>query len=98
MVGMHAGESRDLTIKLPDEFEPAALRGVDVACTVAVSELFSYDLPEVSFLLAQTAAHQHVQVSMLCCVDAVLTVLALDINCLHASVASTRLAYLRQSA
>lgn len=45
---MHAGESRDLTIKLPDEFEPAALRGVDVACTVAVSELFSYDLPEVS--------------------------------------------------
>lgn len=48
MVGMHAGESRDLTIKLPEEFEPAALRGVDVACTVKISELFSYDLPEVS--------------------------------------------------
>lgn len=47
MVGMCVGESRDLTIKLPNEFEPAVLRGVDVNCKVAVSELFSYDLPEV---------------------------------------------------
>lgn len=45
---MSAGDSRDITLKLPDSFEPAALRGVDVNCTVAVSELFSYDLPEVS--------------------------------------------------
>jgi len=53
---MHAGESRDLTIKLPEEFEPAALRGVDVACTVKISELFSYDLPELDDSMAEEVA------------------------------------------
>lgn len=49
MVGMSVGESRDINLTLPDNFEPAALRGVDVTCTVGVTELFEYDLPEASF-------------------------------------------------
>ena len=47
MIGMKVGESRDINLTLPDNFEPAALRGVDVMCTVGVTELFEYDLPEV---------------------------------------------------
>ncbi len=47
MVGMKVGESRQIQLTLPDDFEPAPLRGVDVTCTVGVTELFEYDLPEV---------------------------------------------------
>ncbi len=47
MVGMKVGESREFQMILPDDFEPAALRGVDVTCTVGVSELFEYNMPEV---------------------------------------------------
>ena len=47
MIGMKVGESRQIQLTLPDNFEPAPLRGVDVTCTVGVTELFEYDLPEV---------------------------------------------------
>ena len=47
MIGMKVGESRQIQLTLPDDFEPALLRGVDVTCTVGVTELFEYDLPEV---------------------------------------------------
>lgn len=47
MVGMNVGESRQIKITLPDDFEPEGLRGVDVICSVAVSEIFQYDLAEV---------------------------------------------------
>ena len=47
MIGMKVGESRQIQLTLPDNFEPAPLRGMDVTCTVGVSELFEYDLPEV---------------------------------------------------
>lgn len=48
MVGMKQGESREIQLTLPDNFEPAALRGCPVTCQVAVSELFEYNLAEVS--------------------------------------------------
>jgi hypothetical protein len=47
MIGMKVGESRQIQLTLPDNFEPAPLRGVDVTCTVGVTELFDYNLPEV---------------------------------------------------
>lgn len=47
MVGMKVGETRDIQLVLPDDFEPAGLRGVDVTCTVRVTELFQYELAEV---------------------------------------------------
>ena len=50
MIGMKIGESCDINLTLPNNFEPAVLRGVDVMCTVGVTELFEYDLPEVIFL------------------------------------------------
>ena len=47
MVGMKVGETRDLQLTLPDDFEPAGLRGCDVTCQVGISELFEYNLAEV---------------------------------------------------
>lgn len=47
MVGMKAGETRDVRLMLPDNFEPAGLRGCDVTCQVGISELFEYELAEV---------------------------------------------------
>ena len=47
MIGMKVGETRDIQLTLPDNFEPAPLRGVDVTCTVGVTELFEYSLAEV---------------------------------------------------
>lgn len=46
-MGMKVGETRDIQLVLPDDFEPAGLRGVDVTCTVRVTELFQYELAEV---------------------------------------------------
>ena len=52
MVGMKVGETREVQLTLPDNFEPAALRGVPVTCQVGISELFEYELAEVRALLA----------------------------------------------
>ncbi|KAL0050013.1 hypothetical protein WJX82_002734 [Trebouxia sp. C0006] len=56
MIGMKVGESRQIQLTLPDNFEPAPLRGVDVTCTVSVTELFEYDLPELDDDLAEEVA------------------------------------------
>ena len=47
MVGMKIGESREVQLTLPDNFEPAALRGCPVTCQIGISELFEYELAEV---------------------------------------------------
>ena len=47
MIGMKVGETREVQLTLPDNFEPAALRGCEVTCQVGVSELFEYELAEV---------------------------------------------------
>lgn len=47
MEGMRVGETREVQITLPDDFEPAGLRGVPVTCQVGISELFEYELAEV---------------------------------------------------
>ena len=52
MVGMNVGETREVQLTLPDNFEPAALRGVSVTCQVGISELFEYELAEVGALQA----------------------------------------------
>ena len=51
MEGMKVGETREVQLTLPDDFEPAALRGVPVTCQVGISELFEYELAEVKSLL-----------------------------------------------
>lgn len=56
MVGMKVGETRDIQLVLPDDFEPAGLRGVDVTCTVRVTELFQYELAELNDDLAEEVA------------------------------------------
>ena len=52
MVGMKVGETREVQLTLPDDFEPAALRGVPVTCQVGISELFEYELAEVKAVQA----------------------------------------------
>lgn len=47
MEGMKVGETREVQLTLPDDFEPAGLRGVPVTCQVGISELFEYELAEV---------------------------------------------------
>ena len=47
MSGMRVGETRDIIRTLPDDFEPAKLRGVDVTCTIRIAELFEYEPAEV---------------------------------------------------
>ena len=54
MVGMKVGETREVQLTLPDNFEPAALRGVPVTCQVGISELFEYELAEVKAVQAPT--------------------------------------------
>ena len=44
---MNVGETREINIDLPDNFEPEMLRGVVMTCTVSVSEIFQHDLAEV---------------------------------------------------
>ncbi|KAL3161045.1 hypothetical protein ABBQ38_009428 [Trebouxia sp. C0009 RCD-2024] len=56
MVGMKVGETRDVRLTLPDDFEPAGLRGCDVTCQVGVSELFEYELAELDDSLAEEVA------------------------------------------
>lgn len=50
MEGMRAGDTRETTITLPDtdDFSPAALRGVNCAVKISVSEIFEWDLPEMT--------------------------------------------------
>ena len=47
MVGMKVGETREIQLTLPDNFEPAALRGCPVTCRVGITDLFEYELAEV---------------------------------------------------
>ena len=47
MVGMASGDSREVDITMPDTWDPPQLRGVRVKCSVAVNELFEWELPEV---------------------------------------------------
>ena len=47
MLGMAAGDSREVEITMPDTWDPPQLRGVRVTCRVAVKELFQWELPEV---------------------------------------------------
>ena len=47
MEGMASGESRDVEITMPDTWDPPQLRGVRVRCSVAVNEIFEWELPEV---------------------------------------------------
>lgn len=56
MVGMQVGETRDVRLTLPEDFEPAGLRGCDVTCQVGVSELFEYELAELDDSLAEEVA------------------------------------------
>ena len=42
-----SGDSREVEITLPDTWDPPQLRGVRVRCSVAVNELFEWELPEV---------------------------------------------------
>ena len=47
MLGMEAGDSREVDITMPATWDPPQLRGVRVKCTVSVKELFQWELPEV---------------------------------------------------
>ena len=50
LLGMETGETRERTITLPDseEFQPASLRGKKALVKLTLSEMFEWDLPEVS--------------------------------------------------
>lgn len=56
---MKVGETREVQLTMPDDFEPALLRGCQVTCQVGVSELFEYELAEVreAALLHFTSPH-----------------------------------------
>ena len=50
MVGMRSGDSKETTITLPDteDFSPSTLRGVEIAVKIKISEIFEWDLPEMT--------------------------------------------------
>ena len=50
MLGMTVGEERTVPVTLPPTWEPEQLRGVRADCSVAVKEIFEWELPEVSTL------------------------------------------------
>ena len=52
MLGMLVGEERSIVQKIPDTWEPASLRGVEVRCEIRLNELFEWELPEVCLLLS----------------------------------------------
>lgn len=48
MAGMVQGDVREITVTIPDTWETERLRGVPARCTVKVSEVFEWELPELS--------------------------------------------------
>ncbi len=56
MLGMVAGDSREVEITMPDTWDPPQLRGVRVKCRVSVKELFQWELPEVRAAIVERCA------------------------------------------
>ncbi|MCS7059807.1 MAG: trigger factor [Anaerolineae bacterium] len=54
LIGMSAGEHKDCTITLPDDFEEEFLRGKEVQLSIDVHRVSSRTLPEINDELAQT--------------------------------------------
>jgi trigger factor len=53
LVGIKAGEERNVVVTFPATWEPEYLRGVEATCAVKVKEVFDWRLPEEDAALAQ---------------------------------------------
>jgi len=54
LVGMEKEETREFTLKMPDDFRTAELSGKDCACSVTLGEVKVKEAPELTDSLAQT--------------------------------------------
>jgi trigger factor len=54
IAGMSAGETRDFTLKVPDDFRVAELAGKECSCTVTVQQVREKELPELSDSMAKS--------------------------------------------
>jgi trigger factor len=54
IVGMSAGEHKDVTVTLPDDYSDESLRGKEATASIDVKRVSSRQLPEINDELAQT--------------------------------------------
>ena len=54
IVGLSAGETRDFSLTVPEDFRVSELAGQECACSVAVQQVRVKDLPELSDSMAKT--------------------------------------------
>ncbi len=54
LVGMSAGETKEFTLTVPDDFRVEELQGKEAACTVTVKQVRIKELPELSDDIAQS--------------------------------------------
>ena len=59
MLGMSAGDERSVPVTFPPTWVPEQLRGIQATCSVNVSEIFEWELPEVLCSAGSAAVFLH---------------------------------------